>query len=555
MPLSSLSPHSKPKAHTKLIVSESTKAVYKKISLKKPWYFDSATEVREVTKVDTERFNIKSNLESNVIVKEVHNRTDRLKKPWNLLIMGLTNVVTVKPAKGNCALSHPFFTKEPWNPLTMGLTKVETVQGKGTLDRPILLVIETTLYNLDKGQFEATKKLKPKKPWIPFLCNGSTNEFISLRHRTKTLEKLQRESGNVEENPGPGRKDAGKGTIQVTSYNVRGLANENKLRHLLNTFNIGSNPGNSDYIFFLQETYIETPGKIPYLWRGNYHLTPGLGNSEGCITLVSSHITVIQALNLGNRAHVLVCQRSDESSTSFILANIYAPNPNIREKVEFFERIFDQILETSEVQNCETIIIGGDFNLVFNSRECKNRRFSPQERHVANAVKDMAETCGVVDIWETNKGFTWRRPNTDCFSCIDRILYSQEVLELIYLNVDWAINYSDHAAVKTIFSVKKAPPRPTTRLTRLDPMLIRSPENKLLLENGLAEMLAQADPEWDPHMKLEFAKMSIRTVAERLQADMKVRIRSEEEEINEELNTAFNKAEKQVQASQHHKVV
>ena len=65
----------------------------------------------------------------------------------------------------------------------------------------------------------------------------------------------------------------------VTSFNVRGLNDEPKLRHLINSLYKVCGGKNTDSVACLQETSIEKEGKIPYLWRGNYYQTPGAGNS------------------------------------------------------------------------------------------------------------------------------------------------------------------------------------------------------------------------------------------------------------------------------------
>ena len=51
-------------------------------------------------------------------------------------------------------------------------------------------------------------------------------------------------------------------------------------------------------------------------------------------------------------------------------------------------------------------------------------------------------------------------------------------------------------------------------------------------------MLALSGDGWNPHLKLEYAKMCIRTVVEQVQADRKKKELSEEEELNEEFNIA-----------------
>ena len=128
-------------------------------------------------------------------------------------------------------------------------------------------------------------------------------------------------SGNVEENPGP--KAHGKeheAALRVTSYNVRGLNDECKLRHLINHLYLGIRNKNSDYIACLQETFITHPGKIPYLWRGNYELTQGTGNSCGCVTFLSPHLNVLRTSTIEDRAHVLAIQRFGENEIAYIVS-------------------------------------------------------------------------------------------------------------------------------------------------------------------------------------------------------------------------------------------
>ena len=57
-------------------------------------------------------------------------------------------------------------------------------------------------------------------------------------------------------------------------------------------------------------------------------------------------------------------------------------------------------------------------------------------------------------------------------------------------------------------------------------------------------MFSQASPLWNPHVKLEFAKVCIRTVAERVQAERKRKELSEEDMVNTELQIAINVLER-----------
>ena len=372
------------------------------------------------------------------------------------------------------------------------------------------------------------------------------SKLYSLRH-------LLLRDGDVESNPGPDpdrdenrcdlhdRKQGGRvtSTIRVTSYNVRGLKDENKLRHLLNHFNVNNGGKNADLVIGLQETYIEKPGKIPYLWRGNFFLTPGVGQSSGCVTLLSPHLNVVASRQIGNRAQVLACQKSGEDRPCFIVANLYAPNPNSREKMEFFDLLFDTTQEFEETYDCQNVIILGDFNLNFNPNETKNRLYTTQERRMANSVKEHLNLIDLKDAWENEAAFTWRRANSECFSTIDRIAYSFKSLKLTTIRPNWALSYSDHAAVEAGFEWVGKPRVNRIKIPRLDPSLAKSNDTRIKLENGFREMIALMPNDWNPHLQLEYAKMSIRTIAEKVQAERKKKEKVEEESINEELEAAI----------------
>ena len=88
----------------------------------------------------------------------------------------------------------------------------------------------------------------------------------------------------------------------------------------------------------------------------------------------------------------------------------------------------------------------------------------------------MREDSQLTDVWEKHPSFTWRRPNSDCFSTIDRILYRQTSLELLQVKTDWALSFSDHAAVEAEFSSANADKKARSKIVRLDPSLVKEPE-------------------------------------------------------------------------------
>ena len=257
--------------------------------------------------------------------------------------------------------------------------------------------------------------------------------------------------------------------------------------------------------------------------------------------MLSSHLNILANRNFGNRGHILACQKVGDQGVTYIVANIYAPNPNSNDKIDFFNEVFEAIAEFQERYGCEKILVLGDFNLTFKESERKNRNYSMQEQRVANIVKDQISSLGLKDIWDSSVGFTWRRPNTDTFSTIDRILYSNQTLAVAATDENWSLSYSDHAAIETSFYLPRIEIRQRSKITRLDPSLAKEAWSKGEIERKFNEMIATMEGAWDPHMKLEFAKVCIRTVVEQTQAERKRDEKSEEETINEELDIAIKK--------------
>ena len=359
------------------------------------------------------------------------------------------------------------------------------------------------------------------------------------RDRWRRLLLLQH--GDVERNPGPrltGNTGENNSDTRIISNNVRGLNDRLKLRHLIN-YLIKDMNRHQNLIACLQETYIENHRILQYLWRGNYYITPGTGNSCGCITLLSYHLNVVEARNLGDRGHVLAVQRIGSQNVTHIIANIYAPNPNTNDKIEFFNNAFEMILELCETHACEHIIMAGDFNLILKEIEGKNRNFSAQEKRIAAYLSANIGTLGLQDIWELRTEYTWRRPNTDSMSTIDRILVSKESFKVNMIKTDWSLSMSDHAAVIIDVKTENLISKRKLNIPRLDATILNNEESKNNIFNNVQHLMEQIPTHWNPHQILEFCKMSIRTVAEQEQARVKKNEKSMEEFLNDELNVAI----------------
>ena len=386
---------------------------------------------------------------------------------------------------------------------------------------------------------ESKPRTTTLKRWLAALTIVLNDPFLAKR-------LLQ--CGDVEVNPGPEpnatvnngpKRDV---DLQVVTFNVRGLGDEKKCRHLINHFNKKYTNKNVDSVIALQETLIQTAMKIPFLWRGNLYITPGTGNGRGCITLVSNHLSIISHTSIEDRAHVLALQKLGDPKITYIVANIYAPNAHNEAKIIFFEEVLDRIAEFEERFECDNVILLGDFNLIFNDYERVNRAFSGNEKRVADSVARLLEEADLCDAWNGNKVFTWRRANSNVMSMLDRVMYRTGKLICAETKASWAISSSDHAAVISQFTRTDSSPNPKrVNIPRLDPSLLSCKFSSDKIEKEFIEMFGTRDPNWDPHTTLEFAKMCLRSVVERVQAEKRKKDRSDEDEVNESLNRLIEK--------------
>ena len=420
------------------------------------------------------------------------------------------------------------------------------------------------------------------------LTGKETMDTVSEIRNTKGLILL---SGDVESNPGPGPplrisarnnqtrdqhdrphddvgqargdhdkeavgRDKGKPSIKVKAltYNVRGLNDQNKVRHLLNLFNKAFLSKEYDTVIALQETNILKEGIIPYVWRGNLVMTMGTGNSKGCITLLSSHLNVVEKVDFEERGHVVACQKTGSNLVEYIIANIYAPNAHNTGKIDFFEKVFEKIAEFEIKYSCDNVIVLGDLNLVLKESETKNRLYTNNEKRVGKVIQSLFRDLNLTDIWQGQTSeYTWRRANTDTFSTLDRILYRSGLLEPISIKVDWSLGFSDHAAVEVSFKNKVLKERgKRIRPPRLDPSLLKDEKIKKSISEELRTLVNMAPNHWDSHTKLEYAKMCLRTVAERRQAERNRKERTLENEIDEAVNRAIKELAEEVQ--EEHKI-
>jgi exonuclease III len=196
------------------------------------------------------------------------------------------------------------------------------------------------------------------------------------------------------------------------TVNCRGLGNINKFRLLLNKAYEITKLGPA--IVLLQETMIVHSTYLDMAWRGKYVHTPGLGNSQGCITLMGDAAKLTDIVHLNNRAHTFKVQGLLDQEV--LVANVYAPIGYDDAKIQFFQEVFDQVRDYAG----ENVVLTGDFNITLDDSDRSGRLVGAGETRVARIVVDHITDCGLTDTWNGRSGHTWRRGTT--LSRLDRVL-------------------------------------------------------------------------------------------------------------------------------------
>jgi exonuclease III len=299
---------------------------------------------------------------------------------------------------------------------------------------------------------------------------------------------------------------------------------------------------NSNTFILLQETHLEEEDvkTLELMWRHSFLLSPGTNRQWGCITLFNPAWKIAhKEVDPNGRFIIAVLENYDRR---FVAVNIYAPNDH---NLNFFADLFNKIIEIqSDLPDAE-IIIAGDFNLVLTESDSVNRITTNAERQCRNLILRNISRLDLKDSfrkYQTSGGFSWARG--DCMSRLDMIFVSSDLCEsLISSKVDWAFDDSDHAMINSEFKLvtkfNKGP-----GLLRVNADVLDSDTMLEQVKLDLGNLLEQIPDYWNPHMKLDYVKMSIRSVITVISGKQK-RIESiEQEAITEQINMLMVTKEK-----------
>jgi hypothetical protein len=309
-------------------------------------------------------------------------------------------------------------------------------------------------------------------------------------------------SNDIETNPGP--------KLVIQSYNVRGLKEYTKLKRILNQANNikKADPG----IFLLHETHINEleATKIDYMWRGCSIVAPGSNSSKGSIMLFCSNQFDEIHYKHGDpngRSTWLVATKNE---ITHLFIGVYGPNRN---NAEFFNQILTKANSIIHQYNVNTTTIAGDFNIEL--EKTIGRHASKQEKAATILVKDFMSIHNIKVVSDPHQK-TWYNKK------------SQSTIDYIISNnpgdwtccTKWGVDRSDHALIEASINSRNDD---GPGIPRIDATFLENPTFKEEFTTEVNKLFTESKNEWDPHTKLEFLKVCIRSAAFEAQSKMKKR--------------------------------
>ena len=362
----------------------------------------------------------------------------------------------------------------------------------------------------------------------PFSHKCSSNSFAASNRfgcffiefaRVPTLSEIRIALiiAGIESNPGPDQVDEFTtiSNLEVITINCNGLTCNVRLLQTISK--LKRHLKRKECIVFLQETHNTNIVLLESIWEGSVHVSPGTGGSKGVITLCSRNLNTT-CFKTDDEGRFLFTTVKLPNNRLINTANLYSPNDH-NLSYQFISKVFNEwntFCTNSMAFTTDPLltsgIIAGDFNCVLKSQDSQQRTWNAKEQRLADHIMSNIEIQEMYDsVLRSQNGnnFTWNRGNT--FSKIDHIFVSHDLLtSTTNYNTIWDLIKSDHAAIHISINLesKQHRGRSYPKLSLID----------LKGEGVIGEIKAEIcnaikdfPSHWNPHLKLDYVKLVIRT--------------------------------------------
>ena len=303
----------------------------------------------------------------------------------------------------------------------------------------------------------------------------STARMIALTVRLMLLQQT------IERNPGPENNSQ---EFKIVTYNTNGLGDKNKLRRIQRKSEPIVNKGG---LVLLQETHIVNSNDLKLLWKNKFQSNCSSTNSAGLLILYNNEYELVEEYSDKVGRQLIVAIKSDEKK--FIIGNAYYPNDH-KQSLTFSNEMYENILKFQQNYPDFDTIFGGDFNLCMTRNDGLNCNRTKMEETLSNLIQENNKVIEVSDAYRhvnPRDGYTWKRGM--CYSRLDYIFVSANLVQrIVNVNVDWAWETSDHAAIIINMKEESLIPR-GPGLAKINVKIIEDPIIAMQIESEITEMM------------------------------------------------------------------
>ncbi len=325
-------------------------------------------------------------------------------------------------------------------------------------------------------------------------------------------------ANDVERNPGPNSKECWQ------TLNVRGLSSYSKLKRVLNLAN-DLNKYDSG-IMCLQETHLQNDKRLEYMWKGDYVLSPSENNARGTLLLFTKKsfekILYRHGSDDGRSAWLI----GQKDGNNILIIGIYGPNHH---HAGFYKEILNKADKLISEQDVDQVYVLGDLNININTLPKGKAGVVNKDKRMAVKIINKFFKLNKMHILSDHTQHTWQRQQS--YSTLDFII-GPLVADKIDTKVSWGAEISDHALVQVISHKNDHARGPG--LPRINTGFLDKIEEVQLFREEVSRLMDQAKPDWNPHERLEYLKMAIRSAAFERHSIYK-------KKVNEEFETNKNK--------------
>lgn len=326
--------------------------------------------------------------------------------------------------------------------------------------------------------------------------------------------------------------------FSLMTINVRGLNERKKRRSVFRWIK-----QNKIDICLIQESY--SSPEVENIWSNEWGrkiiFSHGTKHGRGVMILLRPGLDIEISNTSTDNIGRLILLEATIQDTPFKFCNIYAPN-NEENQIQFYQYL--KKLLTQKISKEDKIIIGGDFNVIFNPALDRKANIPYQESRKYNQIKscirELQLNLETHDVWRIKNPvrtrFTWSRQNPSKIkSRLDYLLTSETLFDSIQEADIIPCLKSDHSAVILKLNNFETPVKGNGHWKLNTSFIHEEDYIRGIIENKIKWTEEFREIKGDD-MKWEMFKYKIRQFSMRYGKEKAHKLKNEEKELVEKLN-------------------